>query len=172
MSKYLAEISVLDAVYASLYTYDRDKDVIRAFCENWCPATNTLHLSSEEASIFLWDLHRLNGLPLHGMFYDEVIPSAYELTGEDDKGKFLPKCCEYLFVAYHFLSNKKNFDGKVLAEDWINFWFRGDLVYSRPPIRRGRRMHHPRSTHNPNGLIRKHQSWQDTIVKPMLILEL
>ena len=116
-SKYLAEINILDDVHASLYTYDRDKDVIRAFYENWCPATNTLHLVSGEASISLWDLHRLSGLPLHGMFYDEVIPSATELIGENDKGRFLPKCYEYLFVAYHFLSNKKNFDGKVLAEE-------------------------------------------------------
>ena len=61
-SKYLAEINILDGVYASLYTYDRDKDVIQTFCENWCPATNTLHLASGEASISLWDLHRLGGL--------------------------------------------------------------------------------------------------------------
>ena len=81
----------------------------------------TLHLASGKASIFLWDLHRLGGLPLHRMFYDEVIPSAAELTSEDDKERFLPKCCEYLFAAYHFLSDKKNFDGKVLAEDWVNF---------------------------------------------------
>ena len=63
----------------------------------------------------------MGDLPLHGMFYDEVIPSATELTGEDDKGRFLPKCCEYLFVLYHFLSNKRNFDGKVLVKDWVNF---------------------------------------------------
>ena len=75
-SKYLAEINILNVVYASLYTYDRDKDIIRAFCENWCPATNTLHLASREASISLLDLHRLSGLPLHGLFYDEVIPCA------------------------------------------------------------------------------------------------
>ena len=115
--KYLFEIHILDVVYASLYTYDRDKDVIRAFCENWCPTTNTLHLAYGEASISLWDLHQLGDLPLHVMFYDEVIPNATELTGEDDKGRFLPKCCEYLFVTYHFLSNKRNFDGKVLMDD-------------------------------------------------------
>ena len=51
------------------------------------------------------------------MFYDEVIPSAIELTSEDDKGRFLLKSYEYLFVAYHFLSNKGNFDGKVLMDD-------------------------------------------------------
>ena len=71
----------------------------------------------------------MGGLPLHGMFYDEVIPSAAELTGEDDKGRFLSKCCEYLFVVYHFLSNMKKFNGKILVKDWVNFWFRGDLFY-------------------------------------------
>ena len=51
------------------------------------------------------------------MFYDEVILSASELIDEDEKGRFLPKCCEYLFATYHFQSDKKNFDGKVLVED-------------------------------------------------------
>ena len=90
------------------------------------------------------------------MFYDEVIPSAVELTGEDDKGRFLPKCCEYLFVAYHFLSNKRNFDGKVLVENWVNFWNRRDFFYQKPLIRKGKRIHHPRFTRNPNGLTKKH----------------
>ena len=119
--KYLDEINILNAVYASLYTYDRDKDIIRAFCENWCPATNTLHLASGEASISLLDLHRLGGLPFYGLFYDEVILCAAELTSSGDKGRFFPKCCEHLFVAYHFLGEKKHFDSWVLMEDWINF---------------------------------------------------
>ena len=51
-------------------------------------------------SVVLSILHQLDGLPLHEIFYDEVIPSASELTDEDDKGRFLPKCYEYLFAAY------------------------------------------------------------------------
>ena len=74
--KYFAEIHILDVVCASLYTYDWDNDVIMDFCENWCSATNTLHLAYGEASISLWDLHRLGGFPLHGMFYDKEIPSV------------------------------------------------------------------------------------------------
>ena len=50
-NKVLVEIHIIDAKYASLYTYDQDKDVIRAFCENWCPATNTPQLVFEEAFI-------------------------------------------------------------------------------------------------------------------------
>ena len=44
-----------------------------------------------------------------------------ELIGSNDKGRFLPKCYEHLFAAYHFLRDGKRFDGRVLVEDWINF---------------------------------------------------
>ena len=110
--KYLDEINILNAVYASLYTYDRDKDIIRAFCENWYPATNTLHLASGEALISLLDLHRLGGLRFHGLFYDEVILCEAKLIGSGDKRRFLPKCCEHLFTTYHFLREKKRLDRK------------------------------------------------------------
>ncbi|KAL0283245.1 UNVERIFIED_CONTAM: hypothetical protein Sangu_2902500 [Sesamum angustifolium] len=36
-------------------------------------------------SISLWDLHELVGLPMTGCLYDEVVPSALELTGIDEK---------------------------------------------------------------------------------------
>ena len=80
-----------------------------------------MHLVFKEASISLLDLHRLGGLPLHGLFYDEVIPCAAELTDLSDKRRFLFKCSVHLFTAYHFLREKKHFDGRVLMEDWINF---------------------------------------------------
>ena len=124
-----------------------------------------MHLASGEASISLLDLHRLGGLPLHSLFYDEVIPCAGELTGSGDKRRFLPKCCEHLFAAYHFLRDGKCFDDRVLVKDWINFWFRGDLNYLRPPIRKGKRSACPKSIRNRNGLTRKRQSWKDTIAK-------
>ncbi|KAL0445561.1 UNVERIFIED_CONTAM: hypothetical protein Slati_1684000 [Sesamum latifolium] len=79
-------ISVYDAVYASLFTYDHNFDIIKAFCEAWCPLTNTLLTSAGELSISLWDLHDLAGLPIMGCLYDEVVPSALELTGADEKG--------------------------------------------------------------------------------------
>jgi len=66
---------LFDAVYASLYTYDRDPHVIRAFSEAWCPETNTLHTVSGEMSLSLWDLYKLGGLPIYGTIYDEAVPS-------------------------------------------------------------------------------------------------
>ncbi|KAH6815277.1 hypothetical protein C2S51_020097 [Perilla frutescens var. frutescens] len=70
-----------DPVYASLFTYDRNTEVVKAFCEAWCPLTNTLLTSSGELSISLWDLHVMVGLPLTGLLCDEMVPRTDELTG-------------------------------------------------------------------------------------------
>ena len=55
--KTLNKAHIYDAVLESLYTYDRNVDVMRAFCKGWCPQTNTLHTSLGEMSISLWDLY-------------------------------------------------------------------------------------------------------------------
>ncbi|KAA0025448.1 hypothetical protein E5676_scaffold68G00270 [Cucumis melo var. makuwa] len=90
------------AVTASLYTSDRNSDVVRAFCEAWCPSTNTLHTMAGELSISLWDLWSFGGLPIKGDFYEERIPSFKELTSTSrDKSKCLPMTCQYLFQAYY-----------------------------------------------------------------------
>ncbi|TYK00336.1 hypothetical protein E5676_scaffold1923G00140 [Cucumis melo var. makuwa] len=89
-------------VTASLYTYDCNSDVVRAFCEAWCPSTNTLHIMAGELSISLWDLWSFGGLPIKGDFYEERIPSFKELTSTSrDKTKCLPTTCQYLFQAYY-----------------------------------------------------------------------
>ena len=59
--------------------------MIRAFCERWCPTTNTFHSSIGEVSISLWDLYRIAGLPISGSFYDEMVPSAEELSNDVTK---------------------------------------------------------------------------------------
>ncbi|TYJ95665.1 hypothetical protein E5676_scaffold104G00970 [Cucumis melo var. makuwa] len=59
----LKRARLFDVVMASMYTYDRNSDIVRAFCEAWCPSTNTLHTSAGEMSISLWDLRVLGGLP-------------------------------------------------------------------------------------------------------------
>ncbi|KAH0681582.1 hypothetical protein KY284_022667 [Solanum tuberosum] len=59
---------ISDAVFASLFTYDQNSNIIQAFC----------------------------GLPISGVPYEEVIPNSTELTGLDDKReRFLPRTCEY-----------------------------------------------------------------------------
>ncbi|TYK25804.1 putative mitochondrial protein [Cucumis melo var. makuwa] len=62
-------------VTSSLYTYDCNNDIVRAFCEAWCPSTNTLHTMTGELSISLWDLWFFEGLPIEGDFYEEMILS-------------------------------------------------------------------------------------------------
>ncbi|XP_059283187.1 uncharacterized protein LOC132036814 [Lycium ferocissimum] len=70
----LGTAQIYDAVYASLFTYDRNSDILQAFCEAWCPKTNTLLTSVGELSISLWDLHVFGGLPIWGSLYEEVVP--------------------------------------------------------------------------------------------------
>ncbi|KAG5596360.1 hypothetical protein H5410_037592 [Solanum commersonii] len=82
-------IKVYDAVYTSLFTYDYGDNVPHAFCELWRPSTNTLSTFIEEMSISLWDLQAIGGLPVQGYFYDEVIPSAKELTQTDTQKELL-----------------------------------------------------------------------------------
>ncbi|KAL0332957.1 UNVERIFIED_CONTAM: hypothetical protein Scaly_2197200 [Sesamum calycinum] len=87
----LHHLKICDVVYASLFTYDHNSDIVKAFCEAWCPLTNTLLTSTRELSILLWDLHELVGLLMTGCLYDEVVPSALELTGIDEKReRFIP----------------------------------------------------------------------------------
>ncbi|MCD7448931.1 hypothetical protein HAX54_047543, partial [Datura stramonium] len=66
-----------------MFTYDHNENVLQAFCENWRPSTNTISTFIGELSIPLWDLRTIGGLPIHGTFYDEVVPSAKELTHAD-----------------------------------------------------------------------------------------
>ena len=51
--KILKDACIYKAVYASLFTYDRNSDIFRAFCEAWCPQTNSLHISIGELSASL-----------------------------------------------------------------------------------------------------------------------
>ncbi|KAI3445188.1 hypothetical protein Pfo_001853, partial [Paulownia fortunei] len=69
----LLAVQIYDLVYASLFTYDSNSDIVKVFCEAWCPLTNTLLTSLGELSISLWDLHTLAGLPMIGFLYDKVV---------------------------------------------------------------------------------------------------
>ena len=59
----LRDARIYEAVHASLFTYDISPNIMEAFCEAWCPITNSLHVSSGELSITLWDLANLACLP-------------------------------------------------------------------------------------------------------------
>ncbi|KAH0730259.1 hypothetical protein KY289_001447 [Solanum tuberosum] len=146
-------IKVYDAVYTSLFTYDYDDNVLHAFCELWRPSTNTLSTFIGEMSISLWDLQSIGGLPVQGHFYDEVVPSAKELTQTDtQKELLLPQSCRYLFSAFYRLAK----DGlqEVSIHDWVKFCFRGPNRYAEPPQKVSKvRATKPRLNHNPFGHI-------------------
>ncbi|XP_070014403.1 uncharacterized protein [Nicotiana sylvestris] len=128
---FLEDLKVYDAIYASLFTYDYNDNVLQAFCELWRPSTNTLSTFIGELSIFLWDLRTIGGLPMHGSFYDEVVPSAKELIEMDHQVKpFLSESCLYLFSAFHRLAKGEFHEFSV--HDWVGFWFRGPSRYAEP----------------------------------------
>ncbi|CAL9005403.1 unnamed protein product, partial [Prunus brigantina] len=143
------------AVFASLFSYDRHAPVIRAFCEYWCPATNTLHMSQGEMSISLWDLHEIGGLPITGRFYDEVIPTTESLNRKDHKGvSYIPHICRYLFLAYHKILRGSKGKSGVRMTAWIKYWYRGPFKYkksSRKTVRN--KSQKPKEDSDPSGII-------------------
>uniref|UniRef100_A0A9I9E2G3 Aminotransferase-like plant mobile domain-containing protein n=1 Tax=Cucumis melo TaxID=3656 RepID=A0A9I9E2G3_CUCME len=167
------------AVTASLYTYDRNSDVVRAFCEAWCPSTNTLHTMAGELSISLWDLWSFGGLPIKGDFYEERIPSFKELTSTSrDKTKCLPTTCQYLFQAYYSIvctqrndrsTSSKN-DSQVTIGSWISFWYLGTRSYDKPTTRKQKNASRSKSTQNPDGSKIQAREWSSR--ESMLFAEL
>ncbi|KAL0453892.1 UNVERIFIED_CONTAM: hypothetical protein Slati_1367300 [Sesamum latifolium] len=159
--KRLRLINAYDVVYALLFTYDHNSDVIKAFCEAWCPLTNTLLTSAGELSISLWDLHDLAGLPMMGCLYDEVVPSALELTGADEKGgRFIPRSSKYLLYAYHLLRGVDDDRCSTMSIDkWVTFWSKKAIKYHLTPPRKEKKTIRPKSTHNPLGDITTHNRW-------------
>ncbi|KAH7850047.1 hypothetical protein Vadar_027062 [Vaccinium darrowii] len=150
----LRKKKIYDAIYASLFSYDRLASVMRYFCEFWSPSTNTLHTSAGERSISLWDLRQLGGLPIRGLMYDEVVPSAEEMTGVGkDSMLYLPVNCRYLFFAYHRLLAKSK-KGEVKVDAWVNFWFKGEISYCKSTKKTARnKTQRPAKNNNPTGVI-------------------
>ncbi|KAF3618591.1 1,2-dihydroxy-3-keto-5-methylthiopentene dioxygenase 4 [Capsicum annuum] len=113
---------IYDAIYASLFTYDRNSNILQAFLEAWCPTTNTFLTSTGELSISIWDLYKIGGLPIRGLPYKEVVPKTIELTGVDEKQeRFIPCSCEFLFVAFQHIQEGEDSNPRVPLSKWINF---------------------------------------------------
>jgi len=117
----LTTFHLFDALYASLFLYDRCSNLIRAMCEHWYPKKNTLHTYKGKVSLSIFDIYSFLRLPLSGGLYNEVVPIQRELTNK------LPLSCSYLFAAYHKLMQGRT--GKSTIEQWIAFWFRGRNKY-------------------------------------------
>ncbi|KAL0300178.1 UNVERIFIED_CONTAM: hypothetical protein Scaly_2568600 [Sesamum calycinum] len=134
----------------------------QAFCEAWCPSTNTLLTSFGELSISFWDLHTLDGFPINGLVYDEVVPCAKELDGVDETGwRFVPRSCKFLFHAYHLLQESNGSDqfSQVPVDKWIKFWFKRATKYCKPPPCKEKKAVRPKLTHNPSGTFVAHGKW-------------
>ncbi|GAA0158309.1 hypothetical protein LIER_43441 [Lithospermum erythrorhizon] len=72
----LTSASLTEAVQVSLCFYDCSDEFLKAFCENWCPSTNTLIIPQGELSMSLWDLLELEGIFVTGRLFDEVVPTV------------------------------------------------------------------------------------------------
>nr|GME08438.1 ABC transporter G family member 11 [Ipomoea batatas] len=164
--KPLREGMIYDAVFASLFTYDRNVDVVQAFCEAWCPRTNTLITSSGEMSISLRDLYVLRGLPLLGDIYDERIPNALDLN----KGSYT--CCAHLFEAFFHLTQHENHTTFIQASRWIDFWCRKTRRYPAPPPRKENKKSRPKATHNPSGILETAPRWSYVSKAPFVELNI
>nr|GMC53081.1 ABC transporter G family member 11 [Ipomoea batatas] len=177
----LEAVTIYDGIYASLFTYDHSTHIIQAFCEAWCPKTNSLLTSTGELSISLWDIHVLCGLPISGDIYDEHVPNALELTGSDVDHGFTPQCCKYLFQAYSYLYNRRkrprgvrnqqDEDRSLHVNEWIEFWSRRPQVYDRPILSKNdKRKSRPKNTQNPSGKIPALKGWTKVTRAPFVEL--
>ncbi|KAH9606326.1 hypothetical protein KSS87_023133 [Heliosperma pusillum] len=143
--------SISSAINASLYSYDKNVHIMRAFFEGWCSTTNTLHTREGELSISLWDLKMLGGLSIVGEIYDETVPHPGMLKERNTRDdSTVPPTCKYLFVAYHRLVRRSTTPNIVTAKQWIEFWFKRGATY-QPPVKKSRTKLRPKSTQNPSG---------------------
>ncbi|GAA0157425.1 hypothetical protein LIER_14695 [Lithospermum erythrorhizon] len=106
---------------ASLCIYDCSDEIRKAFCEHWCPSTNTLIILQGELSISLWNLLDLGGLSVVGRLFDEVVPTAECLSQSLSEESRLPAFCRFLLLGYYYLVVQFP-DGRVSASAWISFW--------------------------------------------------
>ncbi|KAL0331645.1 UNVERIFIED_CONTAM: hypothetical protein Sangu_1710000 [Sesamum angustifolium] len=96
-----------------------------------------------------------------GYLYDEVVPSALQLTGVDEKREiFIPRSSKYLLYAYHLLqSADDNQCSRLSIDKWVKFWSKKTTKYHPSPPRKEKKMVQPKSTHNPLGDIAIHERW-------------
>ncbi|XP_074298273.1 uncharacterized protein LOC141629116 [Silene latifolia] len=158
-SDILSTASIRQAVYASLYSYDKDLQIMRAIFEGWCPDTNTFHTVEGEFYISLWDLKKLGGLPIVGEIYDETVSQLSILKSKtEEKNLTVLATCTFLFTAFHYLLKESKDKGEVSAQQWIDFWCKWQVVYPPPVKSRRTTKNPPASTQNPSGEIEPRSS--------------
>lgn len=135
----LACVNILGGVVISAGTYNRNANLIRALMECWCSQTNTFLMPYGEIGISLWELHRMSGLPITGIMYEEFVPPNQEIISQS----FFPSCFRELLYAYQWVlkNSSGNLDGYVTYEQWATFFMTLDTVditrgYDFPAITR------------------------------------
>ncbi|KAK4382514.1 hypothetical protein Sango_2727700 [Sesamum angolense] len=115
----LRHLKIYDVVYASLFTYDYSSDIVKAFAKLGALLQILCLLLPENCSSRV-DLHELVRLSMRGCLYDEVVPSALEVTGVDEKReRFIPRSSKYLLYAYHLLqSADDNRSSRTSIDKW------------------------------------------------------
>ncbi|KAG9453431.1 hypothetical protein H6P81_006335 [Aristolochia fimbriata] len=117
----LRDAGIYHGLWASIFQYNCDVSVVRAFIDAWNIETNTLVTCQGEFSVTLLDMDRIFGLPISGHFYDEVSPTVADFT--DVRSSALPYSCRRLFQAYHHLCRGSE-SNVISATAWVEFWFR------------------------------------------------
>ena len=75
----LRSANIYGAIGISCYRYHVDRDLWRDFCKLWGPLTNTLHHGAGEVGISLYDLEKIDGLPILGDIYEQFLPRNEDL---------------------------------------------------------------------------------------------
>ncbi|KAL0458220.1 UNVERIFIED_CONTAM: hypothetical protein Slati_0449200 [Sesamum latifolium] len=93
--------------------------------------------------------------------YDEVVPSALELTGVGENGgRFISHSNKYLLYAYHLLQNANGSQcSNISIDKWVKFWSKKAIKHHSPPPCKEKKTVRPKSTHNPLGDIATHERW-------------
>ncbi|KAL0423407.1 UNVERIFIED_CONTAM: hypothetical protein Sradi_0875500 [Sesamum radiatum] len=88
-----------------------------------------------------------------GYVYNEVVPSALELNGIDEKReRFVPRSSKYLLYACHLLQSvDDNQCPNVSIDKRVKFWSKKTTKYHPPPSHKEKKTVWPKSTHNPLG---------------------
>ncbi|KAL0302375.1 UNVERIFIED_CONTAM: hypothetical protein Sangu_3103500 [Sesamum angustifolium] len=98
-----------------------------------------------------------------GCFYDEVVPSALELTGiNENRDRFIPRSSKYLLYDYYLLQSADgNQCSSVSTDKWVKFWSKKATKYHSFPPHKEKKLVLPKSIHNPLGDIATHEKWFD-----------
>ncbi|KAJ8437261.1 hypothetical protein Cgig2_010086 [Carnegiea gigantea] len=94
-----------------------------AFCELWGLLTNTLHHSAGKVSISLYDLERIEGLPILGAIYEEFLLLNKDLTGHN---KYHATVAELLCIHAELCRFHKV--NHIYYDLWLDHFYREYLV--------------------------------------------